>query len=57
MDYSNILLNVVTVIALISRFIYLNTGIKEKNKGKIKFEIFLIMLIIFIWSLFNFKVL
>ena len=56
MNYSTILLNIIAIIALISRIAYLTKGIKEKNSGKIKFEIFLIILIILIWSLFHFKI-
>lgn len=51
---SDLLIHLVAVISIIVRLKYLYNAVKQGEKGKIKFELFFIIVIIVIWALIYF---
>lgn len=57
MKINEIFLNVIAISAIVIRVKFLYSAFKKQQKDKIKFEFFLILLIVCIWCLFLFKIL
>lgn len=57
MKINEIFLNIIAISAIVIRVKYLYNAFKKQQKDKIKFEFFLILLIVCIWCLFLFKIL
>lgn len=57
MKINEIFLNIIAISAIVIRVRLLYNAFKKQQKDKIKFEFFLILLIVCIWCLFLFKIL